>query len=69
MMGVRTKIGYHSFKKRMTINEYMLKNILTSYNDLVKSGSIPPIADYPKALLTRFDEMLNNPQASAITDL
>ena len=69
MMGVRTKISYHSFKKRLTINEFMLKNILSSYTELVKSESIPPIAQYSKRLMKRFDEMLNNPHSSSICDL
>ena len=69
LMGIRSKISYHSMKKRMTINEFLLKNILSSYNELVKSESIPPIAGYSRNLLKRFDEMLNNPHSSAILDL
>jgi hypothetical protein len=69
LMGIRTKISYHSFKRRMTINEYILKTILSSYTQLLKSGSIPAIAPYSNVLLKRFDEMLNNPQDSAIIDL
>ena len=62
MMRVRAKIGYHAFQKRMTINELICSQILSSYNTLTRNGHIPPIAPYPKELISKFDELVNSPQ-------
>jgi len=53
----------------MVVSEYMMHTILKSYNELVRSDSIAPIAIYSDALLLDFDRMLDDFGTSAIIDL
>jgi len=53
----------------MVVSEYMMHTILKSYNELVRSESIAPIAIYSDALLLDFDRMLDDFGTSAIIDL
>lgn len=46
MMRIRSKIGYSSFKRRKTVSELLVNQILRSYNKLVSTKQIAPIADY-----------------------
>ena len=46
MMRIRSKIGYSSFKHRKTVSELLINQILRSYNKLVNTKQIAPIADY-----------------------
>jgi len=47
----------------------MLKTILREYSNLVRNGSIAPIAPYSKNLFRKFDLFINDPSSSAILDL
>lgn len=68
-MRVRSKIGYDAFKNRMMVSEHMIFNIMKSYNQLMWSGSIPPIGIYSDELLLRFEDMLDDYETNTIKDL
>jgi hypothetical protein len=50
-MRIRSKIAYQAFQNRVSINELIVKQISVSYDELVGSGSIPPVAEYSERCL------------------
>jgi len=69
LMRVRSKIAYHAFQKRMTINELIISQIYSSYKTLTRSGSIQPIAPYGKRLMRDFDQLIDSPNALSLNSL
>jgi len=69
LMRVRSKIAYHAFQKRMTINELIISQIYSSYKTLTRSGSIQPIAPYSKRLMRDFDQLIDSPNALSLNSL
>ena len=69
LMRVRSKISYAAFKNRMVVSEFIMHMMMTSYNELTRSGSIPPIGDYPPELIERFEDMLDDFKTDTISDL
>jgi len=60
LMRDRSKIAYHAFQKRMTINELII---------ITRSGSIQPIAPYSKRLMRDFDQLIDSPNALSLNSL
>ena len=67
MMRVRAKICYQAFQNRESINELFVKQILTSFETLTASGSIPKIANYSEECMTEFNDLLNGDTAGSGT--
>lgn len=69
MMRIRSKIGYHAFRKHMTVNEHIINTIAKSYKQLTESGEIPVSAPYSPATWQLFEEILEAPMAKTIDGL
>ena len=54
VLRVRSKIAYAAFQQRETVNELLIGAILSSYEALTASGSIPPVGYYSKACMRQF---------------
>ena len=64
-MRIRSKIAYQAFQNRCSINELIVKQIASSYEQLTYSGSIPLIAGYTDQCIDQFDQILDGDVVSS----
>lgn len=69
MLRIRSKISYHAYRKNMTINEFLIRNILRSYTILTTLVEIPVVCPYSHESMKLFDTILEAPMASTIDGL
>ena len=59
VLRIRSKIAYAAFQQRETVNELLIGTILSSYEALTTSGSIPPVGYYSRACMRQFQTILD----------